>query len=244
MSNVQATIPYVAITRYRGPSGGFASTATTRYRAELIGFHGVVVPLGGNVGGYGFSKRAHAESAVAGIVKALNIQKVYFNEFEKIHKERVQIKPKSASSRNYWVGTTLQIQGDKEIFVFGSNPEGRHGAGAALAAVNHFGAIYGQGRGLQGRSYALPTKNLTAGYYEEASGITYAKEGLQSIHPDQISHNIRELYEHALDNPQLTYYITYQRGGTGLNGYTGDEMRNMFMVHEAPMNVVFHESFE
>ena len=43
------------------------------------------------------------------------------------------------------------------IFVFGSNPQGRHGAGSAAAAVKYFGAIYGQGEGLQGSAYALPT---------------------------------------------------------------------------------------
>lgn len=46
------------------------------------------------------------------------------------------------------------------IFVFGSNPEGRHGAGAAKVARTQFGAIYGQGEGLQGNAYALPTKDL------------------------------------------------------------------------------------
>lgn len=46
------------------------------------------------------------------------------------------------------------------IFVFGSNPDGRHGLGAAKAAVEKFGAVYGQGEGLQGNSYAIPTKNL------------------------------------------------------------------------------------
>ena len=46
------------------------------------------------------------------------------------------------------------------IFVFGSNPEGRHGAGAAKVAREKFGAIYGQGEGLQGNAYALPTKRI------------------------------------------------------------------------------------
>ena len=46
------------------------------------------------------------------------------------------------------------------IFVFGSNPEGRHGAGAAKIAREKFGAIYGQGEGLQGNAYALPTKRI------------------------------------------------------------------------------------
>lgn len=46
------------------------------------------------------------------------------------------------------------------IFVFGSNPEGRHGAGAAKVAVEKFGAIYGIGEGWQGNAYAIPTKDL------------------------------------------------------------------------------------
>lgn len=44
-----------------------------------------------------------------------------------------------------------------EIFVFGSNLAGRHGGGAARVAHKYFGAIYGQGIGLQGKSYAIPT---------------------------------------------------------------------------------------
>jgi hypothetical protein len=47
-----------------------------------------------------------------------------------------------------------------EIFVFGSNTEGRHGAGTALAAKNKHGAKYGQAKGLQGNSYAIVTKEL------------------------------------------------------------------------------------
>jgi hypothetical protein len=45
------------------------------------------------------------------------------------------------------------------VFVFGSNLAGRHGKGAALWALQHRGAIYGQGEGLQGNSYAIPTKD-------------------------------------------------------------------------------------
>ena len=44
-----------------------------------------------------------------------------------------------------------------EIFVFGSNIQGYHGGGAARMALNKFGAIWGQGDGLQGQSYAIPT---------------------------------------------------------------------------------------
>lgn len=50
--------------------------------------------------------------------------------------------------------------GDNVIFVFGSNTEGRHGAGAAKVAKDDFGAIYGQAEGLQGNAYAIITKDL------------------------------------------------------------------------------------
>ena len=46
---------------------------------------------------------------------------------------------------------------ENEIFVFGSNLAGLHGGGAARAAFNKFGAVWGQGVGFQGQSYAIPT---------------------------------------------------------------------------------------
>lgn len=42
-----------------------------------------------------------------------------------------------------------------EVFVFGSNAMGRHDGGAARVALERFGAIRGQGHGLQGMSYAI-----------------------------------------------------------------------------------------
>ena len=52
---------------------------------------------------------------------------------------------------------TQQI--NKPIFVFGSNTAGRHGLGAAKVALSRFGALYGQGYGLQGNSFGIPTKD-------------------------------------------------------------------------------------
>lgn len=46
-----------------------------------------------------------------------------------------------------------------EIFVFGSNEMGIHGAGAALHAQRHYGAQPGKGWGLSAQSFALPTKD-------------------------------------------------------------------------------------
>ena len=58
--------------------------------------------------------------------------------------------------RKFYIGNVTPEA--NTIFVFGSNPEGRHGAGAAKVARNQFGAIYGQGEGLQGNAYALPKR--------------------------------------------------------------------------------------
>ena len=46
---------------------------------------------------------------------------------------------------------------ENEIFVFGSNLAGAHGGGAARLAYNRFGAVWGEGVGLHGQTYAIPT---------------------------------------------------------------------------------------
>lgn len=77
---------------------------------------------------------------------------------------------------------------ENTIFVFGSNPEGRHGKGAAETAVKQFGAIYKQGEGLQGHAYALPTKRIK----EKPNGIPTAQMTKQfegEKRPEVISDN-------------------------------------------------------
>lgn len=125
---------------------------------------------------------------------------------------------------------------ENTIFVFGSNPEGRHGAGAAKTAREKFGAKYGQGEGLQGNAYALPTKDLR---------IT-ENRGLRSISPEQITENIRKMYEVAKQNPTKQFKVAYTNGlnETTLNGYTGAEMMKMFKdAGPIPPNVVFSKNW-
>lgn len=111
---------------------------------------------------------------------------------------------------------------DNTIFVFGSNPEGRHGLGAAKVAREKFGAIYGQGEGLQGNSYALPTKDLRL-------------SDNQSLQPSQIVENIKRLYECARENPDKDFKIAYRNTESkSLNGYTGIEMIAMF-IYSGPI---------
>ncbi len=131
-----------------------------------------------------------------------------------------------------------------EIFVFGSNPEGRHGKGSALFARKKFGAIYGKGRGIQGQSYALVTKNLKKGYYEESTGIYYKRYGYKSVSKEQITENIKELYKYAIDNPKLKLYIAYKANTANLNGYIDEEIAEMFLyAGDIPNNLVFEHDF-
>jgi len=151
----------------------------------------------------------------------------------------------------FWTGNEIIDLKDGQIFVFGSNPEGRSGAGAAKAAMN-FGAKYGVGRGLQGNTYALVTKNLRAGYIEKSTGIKYEKEGYQSVSKEQISNNIDELYECIRNNPDKMFIIAYKNetfpNGSpkkSLNGYTGKEMFDLFTKDkDVPPNIAMHDSFK
>ena len=105
-------------------------------------------------------------------------------------------------------------EGDKptrnEFFVFGSNLAGRHGWGAARDAKWYYGAIYGQGIGLQGRSYAIPTK-----------------DGNLNILPlVEIERRVRIFVEFTRDNPKFQFFIT--RVGCGLAGYKDAEVAPLF----------------
>lgn len=124
---------------------------------------------------------------------------------------------------------------DNGIFVFGSNTQGRHGAGTALIAKEKFGAIYGQAAGLHGRSYGIVTKDLT-----------------KSVHPSvdwrRIVDQIETLYTGAKYlYPEKDFYVAYSGTGTNLNGYAPSTMALMFAVagiHEGiPDNIIFEEKF-
>ena len=82
-----------------------------------------------------------------------------------------------------------------EIFVFGSNLGGNHGGGAALVAWKKFGAIYGQGVGLQGQSYGIPTMH----------------GGVEAIAP-----YVDEFIAFAGAHPEYFFYVT--RIGCGIAG--------------------------
>ncbi len=100
----------------------------------------------------------------------------------------------------------------KQIFVFGSNREGRHGKGAALQAVQDWGAIYGAAEGLQGNSYAIVTKELRSG--QPPVSLAEVKEGVAKFR--KFVHN----------NQNLFFYVTPI--GTGLAGFRVDQIKPLF----------------
>ena len=123
-----------------------------------------------------------------------------------------------------------QISPDENtVFVFGSNLEGRHGAGAAKVAKEHFGAVYGQSEGLQGNSYAIPTKDLRV----KKDG------GKRSVSPEKITESIKKMYAVAAENPNKQFKVAYV-SDNNLNGYSLKEMADMFRnAGSAPENIYF-----
>lgn len=109
---------------------------------------------------------------------------------------------------------------DKEIFVFGSNLQGRHGAGAAAIAEKKFGAISGQGVGLQGQSYGIPTMH----------------GGIEEIKP-----YVDEFIEFVKQNPNLKFLVT--RIGCGIAGFTEEEMAPLFAEAANVENIYLPDTF-
>ena len=107
-----------------------------------------------------------------------------------------------------------------EVFVFGSNLAGTHGGGAARVAVQRFGAVMGQGVGLQGQSYAIPTM----------------QGGVETIKP-----YVDEFVAFAKANPELFFYVT--RIGCGIAGFLDEEIAPLFAGAIDLENVCLPETF-
>lgn len=125
------------------------------------------------------------------------------------------------------------------IFVFGSNPEGIHGAGSAKVATLYFGAIYGRGEGLQGSSYALPTTILNYGSF---GWVPYPRK----MSLEEITEHIKKMYECARENPDKNFKVAYrnQPNEKTLCGYYGNELQKCFIdAGPIPDNVWFSEEW-
>ena len=102
-----------------------------------------------------------------------------------------------------------------EIFVFGSNLKGLHGGGAAYVAYRKFGAVMGQGVGLQGQSYAIPTM----------------QGGVETIRP-----YVENFISFARQHTELTFLVT--RIGCGIAGFTDEDIAPLFAPAHHADNIV------
>ena len=108
-----------------------------------------------------------------------------------------------------------------EIFVFGSNLAGAHSGGAARLAYNRFGAIWGQGVGLQGQSYAIPTM----------------QGGVETIKP-----YVDEFIRFAKQHLEQKFLVT--KIGCGIAGFKVDEIAPLFYHAIDSENIVLPKEFD
>jgi hypothetical protein len=111
----------------------------------------------------------------------------------------------------------------KEIFVFGSNLRGRHGAGAAKVALDSYGAQEGCGVGKFGDSYAIPTKDRY----------------LRTLSLEEIKPYVIQFLNYASNHPELIFNVT--RIGCGLAGYKNEDISPMFK--NCPDNVILPKAW-
>ena len=110
------------------------------------------------------------------------------------------------------------------IFVFGSNEAGRHGKGAALTARFSHSAIYGQGYGRQGNSFAIPTKD----------------HQLRTLPLDRIQDYVDKFFAYARVNDKEQFNVT--RIGCGFAGYKDEDIAPMFK--DAPQNCLLPDQWK
>lgn len=110
---------------------------------------------------------------------------------------------------------------DDVIFVYGSNLSGIHGAGAAKDAFKYWGAFMGEGLGLQGQSYAIPTKD----------------HNINTLPLYVIRFFVRQFIQFAKEYADYEYQVTAI--GCGLAGYTPEQIAPMFVGAPAHVHLPF-----
>lgn len=122
--------------------------------------------------------------------------------------------------------TMITTLNDNEVFVFGSNLKGMHLGGAARAALDHFGAKLGQGVGLQGKSYAIPTLE---------------KVGYKKLDVETIGAYVSEFIDFAKANTDKHFYVTPI--GCGIANFTDEEIAPLFADAMGVENISLPQSF-
>jgi hypothetical protein len=129
-------------------------------------------------------------------------------------------------NRVYHVDGT--IPKDNSIFVFGSNNQGIHGAGAAKIARELFGAKLKIAKGLCGQSYAIPTRNMVS------------KNIFENIELPTVKRNIEKFVIFTIENKEKSFYLT--RVACGLAGYHDSTIAPLF--YECGINCSFPRNWK
>lgn len=119
---------------------------------------------------------------------------------------------------NYHKDGSLPL--NDEVFVFGSNLEGIHGAGAAAVALR-YGAEFGHGEGVCGNTYAIPTR-----YVDAETGR------IKTLPLEEVRHHVNSFIAYASAHKELGFFVT--RVGCGLAGFRDQQIANLFAL--APDN--------
>ena len=114
---------------------------------------------------------------------------------------------------------------NNEIFVFGSNESGIHGAGAAKLAFNKFGAVWGVGVGHEGKTYALPTKDYV----------------IKTLDLVEIQDYVKEFLIYADKNPDFIFLVT--KIGCGLASYRENNIAPFFKKAINKNNIILPKEF-
>ena len=134
--------------------------------------------------------------------------------------DRVRVELYDTDGNKFSIPTgKIDPEDPSQVFVFGSNLEGIHGAGAAKAAAELWGAQRGVGKGLTGRAYAFPTKRVP----------TSSQRQFEIF---ELENYFDEFAEVARANPDKKFMFTPV--GTGLGGYDLDELA--FIIARASKN--------
>lgn len=114
----------------------------------------------------------------------------------------------------------ISALGNDEVFVFGSNLGGFHGGGAARVALDKFGAEWGNGVGIQGQSYAIPTM----------------QGGVETIRP-----YVDDFIKYACRNTDKFFFVT--RIGCGIAGFDDADIAPLFANAMGIDNICLPETF-
>jgi len=132
---------------------------------------------------------------------------------------------KTINYKNRITSNNITELKENEIFVFGSNESGRHGKGAAKTAMK-WGAKYGQAKGLQGKTYGIPTVN---------SSIS------NKLSLNRIDLYLQLFYQDCVKYPNLIFLVT--EIGCGLAGWTVKDIAPLFDEFVELENIHLPKSF-